>query len=239
MIPDYEAMLQAFYERLLVPGDRAVDAGAHVGRHTLPIARRVAPGGRVWAFEPLEECRASLCRAVAEAGLASVVEVHAEALGERPGRAEFVVALDAPAYSGLQERVYDVPTRLRRVPVEVVTLNDALEGQSPAYLKVDAEGGEYHILRGAERLLARCRPVVSFEFGVNSLGHYGVTPEDMGAFWNARDYRLWDILGHPLEVSGAFEASARNQAVWDYVAFPAERAGEAGALLGAGQAGPR
>jgi FkbM family methyltransferase len=198
------------------------------------MARKVAPAGRVWAFEPLADCRAVLVEAVSRVGLSEVVRARAEALGEWPGPSEFVVALDAPAYSGLRERIYDVPTRLERVHVEVVTLDGALSSETPVYIKVDAEGGEYHIFQGARDLLRRARPVVSFEFGLNSLGHYGVTPEDMESFWRAENYCLWNILGQPLDVPGAFSSSARTQSLWDYVAIPSERAGEAVRLFSGG-----
>src|SRR5262249_3039442 len=103
--PDYEVLVQHVYEALLRPGDVAFDVGAHVGRHTAPMARCVGPTGRVLAFEPLPSCADELRRASA----AGRVEIHDCALGATPGHAEFVVAVDQPAYSGLRERLYDAP----------------------------------------------------------------------------------------------------------------------------------
>src|SRR5262245_28889873 len=101
---DYEALVQRLYEAILRPGDVAFDVGAHLGRHTLPLSRRVGRMGRVIAFEPLPQCLASLHR-----DAPANVEIHDCALGAQAGPAEFVIAVDLPSYSGLRERLYDRP----------------------------------------------------------------------------------------------------------------------------------
>ena len=221
MTADYEQLLEKFYRTLLKPGDVAIDAGAHTGRHTVPIAQMVVPGGKVFAFEPLPIARAQLERIVA--GNSAVV-LQPFALADREGEDEFVVAVDMPAYSGLKTRVYDGPTRVERIRVDVRTL-DGLFAHADRldYIKIDAEGGELGILRGATALLERFAPVVTFEFGANSLGSYGITVEDMAEFWHDRPYVIYDILGRPLD-SPRFAASAVTQEVWDYIALPAPRA---------------
>jgi FkbM family methyltransferase len=224
---DYEARVQSVYESLLEPGDVAIDVGAHLGRHLIPMGRRVAPTGRVLAFEPLTFCREALALRFEEelADLRPLVTVYGCALGDASGATEFVVARDAMAYSGLQERVYDVPTAVERIPIEVRRLDEFTRDlDCIGYVKIDAEGGELHILRGASRTLARFRPVVTFEFGANSIGNYDVTVGEMADFWSGRDYRLYDILGRSLPTREAFAESATAQQVWDYVALPDEAA---------------
>jgi len=227
LTPDYEARVQSVYESVLNPGDVAIDVGAHLGRHLIPIARCVAPTGHVLAFEPLASCREALALRFEEelADLRPFVTVHGCALGDASGEAEFVVARDAIAYSGLQERVYDIPTAVERIPVEVRRLDEfTRELGSLDYIKIDAEGGELHILRGASRTLARFRPVVTFEFGANSIGEYGITVLEMADFWIERGYRIFDILARPLATRAVFADSATIQPVWDYVALPEEAA---------------
>jgi len=224
---DYEARVQAIYESLLRPGDVAVDVGAHMGRHLIPMARCVAPTGRILAFEPLPMCRESLAVAFDRewADLWPVVTIHGCALGDRSGQTEFVVAREAIGYSGLKEREYDVATTLERIPIEIRRLDEfALDLASLAYIKIDAEGGELHILHGAAEILARFRPVVTFEFGARSIGEYGITVQGMADFWIEREYRIFDILGRPLATRDAFAESATVQSVWDYVALPGEAA---------------
>jgi FkbM family methyltransferase len=221
---NYESLVQEVYEAVLRQGDLAVDVGAHRGRHTLPMANKVFPGGQVLAIEPLPVCRTSLEKTLAEfrPELASVVKVHDCALSDYTGNTEFVVASDDLAYSGLKKRMYITPTRLQYLPVEVKRLDELCAKLSAVrFIKIDAEGGEYHILRGAEQTIRRFRPAVAFEFGLNSLAEYEVTPRQMFQFWAALNYKLFDIRGNWLGEE-VFSTSAVRQILWDYVALPAE-----------------
>ncbi len=224
--PDYECHLQEVYEAVLGSGDFAVDVGAHLGRHAIPMARRVFPSGRVFAFEPLPACRSALDRKVAGLfpELAAVLEVSADALGEEDGSAEFVVARDAPGYSGLRERPYDGPTRLERIQVRVRRMDDLFLGlPSLRFVKVDAEGGELHILRGARGCLGKFRPVVAFECGARALAGYGDRPADVAALWASLGYHVYAIDGELL-TAGDFVRRATEESTWDYFAVPAEDA---------------
>jgi FkbM family methyltransferase len=190
------------------------------------MAARVGETGRVLAFEPLPACRQTLAQELHDyyPELAPILSISPYALSDFSGETEFVVATEALAYSGLKERKYDWPTPVVRIPVQVRTL-DALCADLPSlrFMKIDAEGGEYHILKGAARMLARFRPVVTFEFGMNSLEGYDLTPADMAWFWAEQGYKLYDILGNLL-TNEFFELSAQHQLVWDYVAVPHEQA---------------
>ena len=229
-IPDYEGMLERFYRGLLREGDACVDVGAHVGRHTWAMLECIGPRGRIVAFEPIPTLAESLAADVAARGAADRVEVHPVALSDAAGTATFVITEDAPGYSGLRRRVYDVPTRTREIEVRVETLDAMIAGRlgALAYIKVDAEGAEWNILRGAREALARFRPVVTFEFGEASYGAYGVDPGAVHDMFAALDYRVFDIHGRELG-RDAFAASSRHQALWDYVGLPRER--DADALL--------
>jgi FkbM family methyltransferase len=229
-IPDYEGMLERFYRGLLREGDTCVDVGAHVGRHTWAMLECIGPRGRIVAFEPIPSLADALAAEVARRGVSHQVEVHGLALSDSAGSATFVITEDAPGYSGLRRRVYDVPTRTREIEVRVDTLDAMVADRlgALAYIKVDAEGAEWAILRGAQRALARFRPVVTFEFGEASYGAYGVDPGTLHDMFAALDYRVCDIRGREL-AREAFCESSRHQALWDYVGLPRER--DAAALL--------
>jgi FkbM family methyltransferase len=226
MVVDYELLVERFYRTVLCPGDLAVDVGAHTGRHAFVMAECVSGNGRVECFEPLEECRVTFRADPRFAALTGVINLNAYAIGEFSGSSDFVVAQDLLAYSGLKERTYDAQTRLARVSVDVRRLDDLFPNSSRrvAYIKVDTEGGEVGVFRGAGELIARDRPFVSFEFGMNSAKEYKITPEDMFAIWHANNYRVTDILLRPLD-RAAFSLSAHQQNVWDYLGIPEERLG--------------
>ena len=222
---DFEAIIRRVYQAVLKPGDVAVDIGAHVGDHTLPMARAVAPGGRVIAFEPVTPVRKEMKRRIAREPfyVSESVKVHDCAIGEHDEKRYFCLAVDALHNSGLRERIYDRPTRVERIKVRVRRLDALLEGiERLDYIKADAEGGEYHAFLGARGLIRRCRPLASFEFGADSIKEYGITSGDMARLWAELDYRLFDVNGRLLESEAMFVESAGRQEVWDYIAVPRE-----------------
>lgn len=231
MSKDFEAVLRQIYETILKPGDVAIDVGAHIGSHTFPMAVAVGPKGRVYAFEPIPSCYKHIAKSLNHefCDYRKCVKLFRDAIGADNTRSEFVVEVDAPAYSGLQTRTYEASTALKRIPIKVRKLDTIfLESffnrlRRLNYIKVDAEGGEYHIFQGAQELLDRFRPLVTFEFGANSIVEYNIATSDMGEFWFARDYTLYDINGRPMESVAMFSESARTQVVWDYVCVPKER----------------
>lgn len=226
--PDYEAMLAAFCRRILRPGDVVVDVGAHLGRHTIPFARAVGPTGKVIAFEPIphinRQLQERLRQAAAAEGLAPI-RLYDVALGAQTTATEFVVVPDYPEYSGLQERTYDPgeDTRRERIPIRVERLDDLLATEDRVDLvKIDVEGGEHDVLRGATETLLRHRPIVTFECGDNALVHYDHTSADLFDLLTGLGYRIEDILRRPLD-RDAFVASSARQEVWDYLAFADDR----------------
>lgn len=214
---DYEAAVEDFYTSILRPGDFAVDCGAHVGRHTEPMQRLVGAAGHVFAFEPLPEMFSTLGAKFGDAGN---VSLHNYALGTEAGTSSFVFVRDAPGYSGFEERLYDEAHLEReKIIVEVRRLDQIVPHEGIRYIKIDAEGGDLLILRGAEGVIDRSRPYITFELGDNSLINYDYSAGDYFDFFAAKGYRLSNILGDQLDRDSFVESSA-VQRVWDYIASP-------------------
>ena len=167
--------------RCMEPDSLGIDGGAHRGDFLRQMLR-VSPRGRHYAFEPLPQLAEELEQAFPG------VRICARALGKEPGLAQFCHVVNDPGYSGLRERTYDHPDpELQRLEVEVVRLDDMLEASdAPAFIKLDLEGGEYDALLGAEKTIRRHRPVIVFEAGEPSSGHYGVTPQMIYSLFRER-----------------------------------------------------
>ena len=151
-----------FHRTLHRPGT-LLDVGAHEGGFTLPLA--ALPGSRVLAFEPLPE---SFARLRAAAGQLAHVTLRQEALGDATGEAVLRLpvvegvanaqwASLAKRYDGFGPQVGE-----RRVTVPLRRLDEFGLDDLTA-VKLDAEGAEYEVLRGAVETLRRCRPVLSIE----------------------------------------------------------------------------
>lgn len=159
----YESDLLERLAQLVRPGDLVVDAGANIGNHTVFFAG--VCGCRVMAFEPVPAAFSLLEKNIADNGLTHRVTAYAMALGEGEGRASINLSEATHNLGGASLRVGGGEVIVRR-------LDDVLDGQSrPALIKIDTEGFELAVLRGAERILKASRPLLCVE--AKDLGDYG------------------------------------------------------------------
>ena len=224
--PSFEDLLEEFYRRLPLSGAHIVDVGAHTGRHALPLAELAGPRGSVHAFEPLGYVREALEYLARQRGLDNVV-TYGCALGREPGMAELAFRPECPEESGLQPRAcyndLNNPgqVQVQKLPVEVKRLDDALPANlAVRFLKLDVEGGELDVLRGAERLLERTRPIVAFECGAAGYLAYHDTPEEIFDIFASRGYTVHSITGVRVLDRADFRKLTVDQDFWDYVALP-------------------
>jgi FkbM family methyltransferase len=149
----------------LKPGMKVLDIGAHRGFYTLLFSKKIGPEGRVIAFEPSPRERKKLNRHLS-LNRSRNVEVLGCALGESDGIANLYVVngLDSGCNS-LQPPDTDSPTSA--VAVRVRKLDEVLaqvKAEKIDFIKLDVEGGELGVLKGAEELLKRVpRPVILCE----------------------------------------------------------------------------
>jgi FkbM family methyltransferase len=183
-------LLVALMEELLEPDSDCLDVGAHSGS-VLGAMTRIAPRGRHVAWEPLPEFAARLREAYPG------VEVRQAALSDESGESEFAHVLGDPGWSGLVARPTPTGGRVETITVRTERLDDALSaGVEPAFVKIDVEGAEERVLRGAVEALRRHRPVIAFEHGLGSADHYGTTPEAIhGLRVGELGYRLFGLEG--------------------------------------------
>lgn len=157
-----------FHTRLHRPGTM-LDAGAHDGLLTIPFAR--LPHSRVLAFEPLPSAFARLEDAVRAAfgAIPPHVALHRAALGDAAGE----ITLAMPVVEGVVHEqwasmVKDFSTHaasgvtVRTATAPLLRVDD-LGLTDLTHAKLDAEGAEYEVLRGARETLLRCRTVMTLE----------------------------------------------------------------------------
>ncbi|MEX0853091.1 MAG: FkbM family methyltransferase [Bauldia sp.] len=143
---DFEDM--ALLLHFLRPGELFVDVGANVGSYSILAAAAV--GADVIAFEPGKEARAWLNRNIELNRVGDRVDVRDHAVGSRSGTTCFTKGLDTVNHLVLDGAVDTEAIET----VEMVTLDDALDDRSAVMLKVDVEGFETEVLRGAAATLA-------------------------------------------------------------------------------------
>jgi len=189
---EFEPGESAVIRALLRPGDFAVDVGANIGWFTLIMGAAVEPGGEVWALEPLPKAIEVLRRNLAlnETLPLKVLEV---ALGSTAG------TLDLHLFAGLPHGHASASTLDREDytthSAELRTLDDVLAEapRLPVFVKVDVEGSELEVLRGAERTIDSERPPIwMLEVNYETSAAFGYEPQALLDSFTAgeRVYRI-------------------------------------------------
>ena len=162
---------QAFLLHLLRPEDLFVDVGSNVGGYTV-LASAVA-GARSIAFEPVPETYTELLRNVRLNSIDSLVQAHCCALGEAAGTVRMTAGR-----GGLNHVVMNGEAAIT-VEVEAARLDTVLAGAECRLMKMDAEGFELNILRGAPETLARPSLHALIVELNGSGGRYGINDDDV------------------------------------------------------------
>lgn len=201
----YERNEQDFMRLVVRPGSHVVDVGAHIGFHTCLLAGLVGSDGLVTAFEPLAEHVAELARNIANEDVQQRVRIVPAAVADVSGTRTMVAAAPdmAPANAHFcddEPLVSDGHAVMRQVPV--VTLDDEVGRLPVAFLKLDAEGAEALVLRGARRLLTDHHPVVLADLHPHLMKHLDLTaPEAL--------IREMAEIGYECRLLGAGVAGSR------------------------------
>jgi FkbM family methyltransferase len=176
-----------------LPADgSAVDVGAHTGAILNEILR-VAPKGRHIAYEPLPHLAEGLRESFPH------VDVRCAALTDHAGEGSFARVRAAEAWSGLVFRPLpgNVEPDVEEITVRLEALDEALpQDFVPDLVKIDVEGGEERVLRGALRTLREHKPVVILEHGYGAANAYGTEPDDVfGLLVDDAGLRVFDLDG--------------------------------------------
>ena len=149
---------RALMEQLVAPGTVVVEVGANIGAHTVTLARACAPGP-LYAFEPQQRVFQILCANLVLNGIENVV-ASPDACGAQPGEA-MIPHMDygRDGNFGAVSLNTEDPGGW---PVRVVRIDD-LNLASCRLIKIDVEGFEAEVLRGAAATLARHRPFLYVE----------------------------------------------------------------------------
>jgi len=149
----YEMRKRQAFEEAIPEGAIVYDIGANVGYYTLLAAVLVGEEGKVYAFEPLPR-NVDFLRKHVKLNSFDHVNIIEAAVSDRSGRAAF--DLGASSAMGHISESGEIDVRL-------VCLDDFLGArdiQPPDFMKVDVEGAEFEVLRGARSLLKQHHPIL-------------------------------------------------------------------------------
>jgi len=155
-----EVFVKGIYEKMFAPqaGDVVVDAGANIGCFSLQAATRVGPTGTVYSFEPASENFDMLLRNIRLNHASNIVPFRL-ALGDDENEAEIGI-YEGFGSSSIMYHAKKPPKKTERVAVRSV---DNCQFERVDFLKLDTEGFEMNILKGARRTLEKFHPKIAGE----------------------------------------------------------------------------
>ncbi len=187
----FEPHITAAIQRLVHPGDVVLDIGANIGCHALRMAKLAGPSGRVVAFEPMPWARQKLERNIPLNGFANV-DVVARALSDKTQREH--VHFRSSWLVGPTGRSSEDPKSAGEHVVEFARLDDVLAEKGITrvdFIKLDVDGFEFKVLRGARRLLEEQHPSILMELGAYTLEAAGDDIREMTHYLVELGYRFY------------------------------------------------
>jgi len=214
---EVERAEHAFYIQFLRKGMVVFDVGAHVGEMTLLFSRFVGDEGRVHAFEASRGSYERL-RSIVDLSGRKNIKVNHVAVSDKVGVARLHVYDDEHmSWNSLARRplhLYGIdvsPVGTEEVPSTTIDAYCEREGISSIdLLKIDVEGAEYQVLRGARGMLDRKRVhCCVFEFGATTFD-MGNDPEEMESYLAGCGYQIQNLVrGDPAFPGRSSAESAR------------------------------
>jgi|SRR5580700_5914570 FkbM family methyltransferase len=225
LLDGFENDAMRFITRFLKPGMNVLDIGAHHGLYTLLASKCVSPGGSVVAFEPSPRERERLLQHV-RLNSCQNVSLEPFALAEVSGTATLYVVDGWDDWCN-SLRPPAINQSSRAVQVKIIPLDDYLSRRSDFpidFIKLDVEGAELSVLRGAARLLRGVpRPVVLAEVQDVRTKPWNYRAREIIDFLTQYGYEWFGISG-----DGILLPMPAGQETFDgnFVAVPSERIAE-------------
>lgn len=210
------------YARLLAsnaPPEVFLDAGANFGTHSLLLASH---GVRTIAFEPNPACRAYPQAVCERNGLA--IQWEAVGLGEARGEASLTYPTSETWLGSIvPDVVENLANHFPAVATERIQIRplddyiDSVEGKR-VLLKIDVEGSEAQVLKGAANLIARSAPTIIFE------SNDPATRADLMRLLDDLRYAVFHLPPQSDSAARALEAGAfRSSSETNFIAWPRDR----------------
>ncbi len=194
-----EDLIEKIYSTIIKKGDICVDGGAHIGRHTIPLATLVGEEGKVYAIEPVPSNLEILLIRLSKLHLNNTFCYQNALSNINDQQCSFYRILNLPQEGGLKKKtLYSHTPQFEEITTTTKTLDDILEPEnSIRFMKLDLEGGEFNCLKGGLNTLIQKCPLIIFESGREMTARdYNYTKDDFFVFFEKVDYILYDLLGN-------------------------------------------
>jgi FkbM family methyltransferase len=203
-ISDYQNWLLYFYCKTdssfgvlnyVSEGDAILDIGGNIGQTAMMMADKAKSGGRVFSFEPFPTTYEKFVNNLSlNPALQKIVSITNCAMGDAP--AVLKMYRDCETNSGSNRILVDVSQNsgdLVEVPVLTVDKFVSDNGiQKIDFVKIDVEGFEMNVLKGAVETLKKYLPALFIELNDKSLQYQGSSAAELVGFLKNLGYKIFE-----------------------------------------------
>jgi FkbM family methyltransferase len=200
----FERQTKIALKRLVKPSSVVLDIGANIGVHTMLLAELVGPSGRVLSFEPTDYAvKKSRRNLDLNSRLAERVTLFHCFLAAKDGGdvpESIYSSWPLTESEGLHNKHLGLAMPTNAAPARSIDgILAEIDGPSVQLVKIDVDGFECEVLRGATALLRDSRPIFLMELSPYVLGEHGSSLEELLSFFVPNGYRFFhERTGHQL-----------------------------------------
>jgi FkbM family methyltransferase len=191
----YEPDVWNWLKKRTVPGSIILDVGAQFGLYSMLATRHIGKEGHIFAFEPSPDSAAVLRRHLTQNGMNDRVEIVQAAVGPEEGEVTFFMAGTHPSNT-LAPTTVD-PVKLTPVKVKAITVDGFCRQRQlkPTILKIDVEGWELQVLRGAMEVVKDPTLSICVEMHPYAWESAGYTAADFTNFVELNGFEVVPLTG--------------------------------------------
>lgn len=213
----YEAGTLDIIGKCLCKGDIFIDVGSNIGLISLFSSKLVGPDGAVYSFEP-EPVIYAILRKNIEINRVSNVHTYDLALGSARTTATIYSALATKAKRGAASLIKPSESHAAGATVKVQTLDEFVCANKIAnvrMLKIDVEGWELEVLKGARHLLAsQTAPIICIEYSNLHPIHHGQALDIYNCILAINDYKVYKLEKGKETISKLIEVKRAKELPW-------------------------
>ena len=177
---------------IIKPGDVAIDVGANYGLYTYNLSKAVGDNGFVYAFEPIPYTFRTLKRTTKLFRL-KIVQLINKGCSNNKGKIKFSIPLQKNGAISARLAFIDMNEKSRSarlnkgehsdiVTIESEIIIDDLNYKNVSFMKIDVEGAELLVLKGAINTIKNSRPIIMIEIEDRWIESYDIKRKDISIF---------------------------------------------------------
>jgi FkbM family methyltransferase len=201
----YEKELISVVQSCIQPNRDVLDVGANVGLFSVLFSKSLEEGRKVLSVEPSDAAFSRLERNIRRNNCSNNI-LHKGALGSEISKVQLHSVEGKEEYSSLKPIAHKHASDLEQISSEVsmIPLDNLVRehGLNPAFMKMDVEGAEFEVLKGATETLKTFKPTILAELDNKLLSSFGTNAEEVVRFLNEFGYKVVDARTGGTPVGG-------------------------------------